>query len=339
MTDESNLDPERGFDELPVAYRAAVEAILAEHVPDIDLQRIIALRGTEATGDSRRFIETPSVQPQTKRIRQFAVAAAIAGLILLSLELTSSSMKTNFAFAQVQEQLNKVQSVQYTEVRKDLPSSHGMPALIGKNPPQVTSLVMVLGTSLQRKDVTVKAGDKLPDGCFWALQPGHYIDIYDARQGKSIVLYPEKKTFQIVGQLISLTDDGKVKTEKIEPDPKIDFYAMIRQTPVDPVKRLPEQSIGGKKVIGFVSEEQRKNDRGVDTFRHTFWVDPQTKLPIRIETTMRSTDPQMGETDWDISDLVFDAPLDPKLFSAEPPTGYSELSASSSDRGKASDGN
>lgn len=334
MTNEPYLNNDWRLDELPVTYRAAVEAILAERVPDVDLKRIIAAGRVETTRSVRPSVHTSSWWRRTWRIRQFAVAAGIAGLIVLSLQLVLSSANSNFAFAQVQDQLNKVKSVQYTEARKDLPSSHGFPAFIGKNPPQTTSHVMVLGSSLQRKDVTVKAGDELPDGCFWSEQPGHYVDIYDARHGKSIVLYPEKKTFQIVGELNSLTDAGKVKTEKIVPDPKIDFYRMIRETPADPVKRLPEQTIDGKKVVGFVTEEQRKSDRGIDTFRHTFWVDPQTKLPVRIETTLRTTNPEMGETDWVISDLVFDAPLDPKLFSTEPPTGYSELKASSPDQAK-----
>jgi hypothetical protein len=54
------------------------------------------------------------------------------------------------------------------------------------------------------------------------------------------------------------------------------------------------------------------------------WVDPDTKLPIRIEVEYRSTHPMSGQSDWVVSDLIWDAPLDRSLFSTTPPEGYKE---------------
>jgi hypothetical protein len=51
----------------------------------------------------------------------------------------------------------------------------------------------------------------------------------------------------------------------------------------------------------------------------TVWVDPQTKLPLRIETVSRED----GVTTTEITSIIaFDRPLDPALFDLTPPQGY-----------------
>ena len=51
----------------------------------------------------------------------------------------------------------------------------------------------------------------------------------------------------------------------------------------------------------------------------TVWVDPETKLPLRIDTVTRED----GVTTTEItSGIIFDRPLDPALFVLKPPEGY-----------------
>jgi hypothetical protein len=52
----------------------------------------------------------------------------------------------------------------------------------------------------------------------------------------------------------------------------------------------------------------------------TVWVDPQTKLPLRIETTSKG---EGGVTVTEVyRDIVFDGPLDAAIFDMTPPDGY-----------------
>jgi outer membrane lipoprotein-sorting protein len=107
--------------------------------------------------------------------------------------------------------------------------------------------------------------------------------------------------------------------------PKIDFYETIRAVPANPVKQLSEQAIDGKRAIGFVFEQTHQSSRGVDTWHRTYWIDPTTKLPIRIEVTC--SNPSSGDSEWVKSDFVFDAAIDESLFNTDPPAEYTDLTA------------
>jgi outer membrane lipoprotein-sorting protein len=228
--------------------------------------------------------------------------------------------KTEFVFADVQDEVAKTKSVQYTDIRTNRNKD-------GTALSEETTEVKVLGTGIERRETTKTKAEKQPkDGTILFASPPHNIYVYDANTGKSIFLFPDKKIYDIPQTVISISDGLKATAKKIDtkPHPEADFYARIHDLPADPVKRLPEKVIGGKKVVGFVYEDKHESPYGVDKFERTFWVDPTTKLPVRIETKFRTTNTTVVESDWVTKDFVFDAPLDEKLFSTDPPAGWTD---------------
>jgi hypothetical protein len=83
---------------------------------------------------------------------------------------------------------------------------------------------------------------------------------------------------------------------------------------------LPRKQIDGKDVLGFVVKM-----RGPDWLTGrpapdlTVWADAKTRLPVRIEG--KETDEKGKTIEVMIDQFAFDQPIDPKLFSLEPPAG------------------
>ena len=56
-----------------------------------------------------------------------------------------------------------------------------------------------------------------------------------------------------------------------------------------------------------------------------YWVDPETRLPVKIVIMIKPSDAKdelHGAQIWTLSGFKFDQPLDEKLFSTDPPEGY-----------------
>jgi len=134
-----------------------------------------------------------------------------------------------------------------------------------------------------------------------------------------------------------------------EPAAPTDFYELIRTIPTDTAEKVGERVINGHKCTGFVVErtltsDDRKAEKSrhiswvdpqTDKWRRTYWVDQQSKLPVEIETSFRSDAPMSYDADAVYSGFVFDAELDPALFSTDPPAGFRDINAKdSSDAGK-----
>jgi hypothetical protein len=96
---------------------------------------------------------------------------------------------------------------------------------------------------------------------------------------------------------------------------------MLRNVAGDKSTRLPDETIDGRKANVFrcePPEEVRKQARG-HCEPMKVWVDPETKLPIRMEPFAQDGKPRPEGV---MHDFVFDQPLDPALFSFDPPEGY-----------------
>jgi outer membrane lipoprotein-sorting protein len=106
--------------------------------------------------------------------------------------------------------------------------------------------------------------------------------------------------------------------------PTLNFYAMFRSIAADPTKTLPPREINGKKAVGFmvrppILEGRSQQPSDPDT-QVAVWVDPQSRLPLRIEIT--SKEPGGVTVTEAMSDIVFDGPIDGALFDMAPPKGY-----------------
>lgn len=92
----------------------------------------------------------------------------------------------------------------------------------------------------------------------------------------------------------------------------------------DPIKRLPEREIDGKRAVGFlVVLEEPGIPKGWEV---SVWVDPRTRLPVRLEITPVHTrpdgNPEVGpRVVWE--EIVFDTRIDESLFDTTPPAGFS----------------
>ena len=214
----------------------------------------------------------------------------------------------NFAFAQVQETVGKTKSVVYTQSWK---------RYIGeKLDSEDYHVVAVAGTAL-RDEETDKG--QFPDG---RPNVSHSVDIRDTAKPKWLILYPDRNQFFYKEELFG-TVDGKLVSEKIRPDTNPQFYESIRHVPTEKAVELPEKSINGRNAVGFFVEESMPGIPGNDR-KTTYWVDMETKLPIRIEQhdLPRAIS---GSLDIVTDNIVFDKEIDPGKFSFEPPAGWEDI--------------
>ncbi|MDI6450369.1 carboxypeptidase regulatory-like domain-containing protein [Anaerobaca lacustris] len=95
-----------------------------------------------------------------------------------------------------------------------------------------------------------------------------------------------------------------------------DLFTDYRNMPGYSVKTLGEKRIGNQLAAGFRLTTYVPH---VGPLQCDIWTDPQTKLPVRIDTT--ASTPQGDPVEQTITDIQFDQPLDDILFDFTP-EGY-----------------
>ena len=245
-----------------------------------------------------------------------AGAVALIGIGLAVISFTSPQ----FAFADIVKQVQAVKSVRYIESHSHVPRPgelHG---------PTVIKNVAILGRSRMREEYTsVTPGEPLSKGDEWYADDSAVgtLIITDLARGKVATLDTKNKTFSYVQQFATMSpDDGKISTSKLSPAPEVNFFKDLKLLPAEKAERLAAREVGGHQVIGFRSTEKIQRKNGVETWTRIYWVDPNSRLPRQIEVTSKSTDPNMGQSRWVLSEIVFDQPIDESLFSTELPAGY-----------------
>jgi hypothetical protein len=271
-----------------------------------------------------RFAERTIRLPQ-RRVWKWAVkaggiAAIATTVVVAAVFVLGPSPRENLAFGQVQKQVEQTKSVQYLQTRKDRDRQ-------GRKAPGHSRKVMILGAHQVREEVTrTTDGDPLPEGHQWVTGPARYVMVQDFKTGIFLSLYPEDKLYSIDRRILSIdADTGEIQESQREPMPEADFYRRFRDLPIDRAQKLPDRILGGRKTAVFQIVEKHEGAQGIDTWTHTYWIDPQTMLPVRMETSIRSTNPRMGDSDFVQTDFIFDAPLDQALFSTDPPADYKDI--------------
>jgi hypothetical protein len=143
-------------------------------------------------------------------------------------------------------------------------------------------------------------------------QPDGTYTITDFAARKALLVDPANKSARV---LEGLNPPGGL--------PDRSFYDLYRSIADKPIRSVPSRLIAGKEALGFVVPNPVFVGGAVGLkppeAQTTAWVDPQTKLPLRIETVTRED----GATTTEITSIIaFDRPLDPKLFDLTPPEGY-----------------
>jgi hypothetical protein len=292
-----------------------------------------------------------SLRVQLMRPRNLAAIAAAIAIAIVLAQLLPSNGGGNFAFAQVQEQVEKAKTLQYLMTikskgtegdgkRAKVPDEPG----IIRFPDESTSSlrVMVLGTDQMREEFSSshsKRKEFQEKGI-----ASHYVHITNFSNRKEIFVYPENKTYSILvnapspkigesDRTTAPTSASNLSNQKTAPD----LYSLLR-IPDASTKQLPERTVDGKKVVGFYVEKATEGAHGKSVDKITYWVEPISRHPVRIERNFSG--PEVGsrriaEGKWEdtvgrteseivISEIIFDAPLDSVLFSTDPPEGFTD---------------
>ncbi|HTQ39702.1 MAG TPA: ABC transporter permease [Pirellulales bacterium] len=242
---------------------------------------------------------------------------------------------TEFVFADVQDEVAKATTTQYTETSKYQLSGDGATNT------KITR-VQILGDSLKREDQQLRTIDKNGND----VRPEdsrHSISVFDANKEKLMAWYPDRKGYIVNDYATPQTPPEGKKSTAAQLHMIGGLADWLRNVPVNKAKRLPEKMINGKSAVGFLVEEKYQDALGKNQIivsQQTYWIDPTTKLPVRIESSILGSPKKPDETidglprfaySGDsasvVSEIVFDAPLDEKLFTLEPPAGYTNLRA------------
>lgn len=136
-----------------------------------------------------------------------------------------------------------------------------------------------------------------------------YVQITDWQAGKMIGLDPTTKkatVFNFVNQPAGQPDE--MQQNQFDA-----IRQMLRKAIEDPnraIESLGTKRLGGRQVVGF-----RAN---VPAQPMTVWADPETRLPVRIETIMAGP----PKTTLIMDNYEFNIDLDESLFSTDVPAGY-----------------
>jgi outer membrane lipoprotein-sorting protein len=157
------------------------------------------------------------------------------------------------------------------------------------------------GQPAQKMRVTFLAPNRLRQDL-----PGGFVNISDFDKGKMVGLDPKNKRMTV----FSLTNMPKDKLPA-------NFFSQLQSQVIDAEKKpdakresLGEKEIAGRRTVGYrISSAAQVL---------TIWGDPQTGLPVRIESKIDLI-PKV-KTTW--TEFEFDVPVDPSLFRLEPPAGY-----------------
>jgi outer membrane lipoprotein-sorting protein len=156
----------------------------------------------------------------------------------------------------------------------------------GAPPQQVTADVLLTEAGLMRQTTA---------------QPAETVTVIDLHQGKALTLIPAQK--QAVTIELANLDPSQLPPNALDDLKKLDPKDA---TPVG------EKEIDGRMFSGFKAKK--------DGQEMTIWVDPGTRLPVRMEVTMNT--PVMPAVEVTMTDFVWNAKVDPSQLSLTAPPDY-----------------
>jgi outer membrane lipoprotein-sorting protein len=159
-----------------------------------------------------------------------------------------------------------------------------------------------------KTSMTMRVRFKEP-GLFRAETEGGIITIVDGSQGKQLLLDPAART--------ALLLEGKAPEAPRGPA-GVGFVERLRQLTEGDAKPVGEKPIGDIRARGYLVKKL-----GTEM---TVWVDPGTRLPVRVESSDRIQGKEIRVT---LSDFQIDPDLDDALFRIAPPPGYALRKAES----------
>jgi hypothetical protein len=314
MLNDDTIQPDPVVDD-------AVRVVRDAPVPDGPPAAVVA-----AVRELGRDVVLVQHRPVRRRAVLFGLAAAAAVVLVTGLlpslnsdrrALPGYGARSDFAFGDVIGELRKVRTVKYREVAPDNDGDES-----------VSLETVAMDGKYSRTEMLDEKGNVRT----WA--------VYNA--GRMLNVDPVDRT----ARLMDYTGDDGV------PHSLADQHTLADLLKIDPAKAAPlgEREFDGRRLTGFrVNRDyDKRNLRSVDV-----WVDPSTRLPVRVEQTVKMRYPDdagaaelnrrtkdgtaplspeeseklMDSWPWQTSKIVmteiqFDVPVDESTFSIEPPKGY-----------------
>ncbi len=140
--------------------------------------------------------------------------------------------------------------------------------------------------------------------------PGGVITITDQDFGEILLVNPILKTATLT-KMDTLAKVELLMGPQQQPAMPFDPIRDLRRLADQQGKSVGEQRIGNVKAKGIRST--------LDGREITVWIDPDTKLPLRIETVVETAGQKTRVT---LDEFAFDVPLDEKRFSLDAPPGF-----------------
>jgi hypothetical protein len=179
-----------------------------------------------------------------------------------------------------------------------------------------TSEVMMRGPYRERKDrktleVRMHDGHMASESSGGKWQPVPYnpelVQIWDRDQGKMLTLMPSKKWVRVTTFINQPKESPAFSVLML--DLRLQLHE-FRDGPEFQRESLGEKEIDGRRAVGY-----RLVGHGMVA---DLWGDPKTGQPLCVVMPILA----IRKAKQTLSEFVFDAPLDPSLFSLEPPPGY-----------------
>jgi outer membrane lipoprotein-sorting protein len=216
--------------------------------------------------------------------RMIALASAVAAAAAVAVVVTLFGSGAQVTLAQVAEAVAKTRSMTCKQIDK------------APGVKRAASRVTILD-NLVRMD--------MPDGSY---------TVMDMNKGKVLAVLASNKTTWL--------------TEGLSMPTGLNLYDMFRSMAEEKSQRLPDETLDGRTMNVFrvdVAERFRNPQTGGPQFSSPrpikVWVDPKTKLPVRMESAVSDK----NKTTEVIYDIEFDRPLDANVFDMTPPKGYKVL--------------
>ena len=126
-------------------------------------------------------------------------------------------------------------------------------------------------------------------------------NVIDPKRERSLAVNPAKKEALLIKSYHN-------------PGPA-DVYQLLRDIRKNEVKKLPAEQVNNQPAEVFMA----KVKMGDVELELKVWVEPKSQLPVRFEVADKD---KIGRERKMTIDVKFDQPLDEKLFSTDPPEGY-----------------
>lgn len=146
---------------------------------------------------------------------------------------------------------------------------------------------------------------------------GHH-DVIDAQANSHVTFDHARKIRRLMGQQVVIDRETNTRTEhEVKFSPKLDFFKRFQSVPDDAVQLKEMRKIDGQQAVAFQTTEQNRG-----TWRRTYWIGEESKLPVEIVTEYNSDDARVMSSRWVQSHFVYNGMMPDSLFSTSTPAGY-----------------